>query len=353
MIRGWMILAATAVALGACEVSVGDNQPQDGKAVGLSPLVTLNDLHLVNTDTGIAATYGEAAEMLDGYDVVFFGEVHRHPGNHLAQAEMFAALYARTPEMTLSLEQFETDTQDVMDRFLAGEIGEWRLKKEGRAWDNYATSYRPLVEFAKARSLPVIAAEAPKNLIVCVGRYGPEALDKMTPEDRQHVAAELNFMEGAYKDKFMKFAGGSSTHGGGDPEAARITAERSFAGQVARDDTMAESIYEHLQANPGRRVLHLDGNFHSQSFLGTVERLQLRDPSLKIAVIDPLMVDDPDAPGFAEEDLSKGTFLLLLRAVPDDFAEGESKMDFIREVMAQREENECPVDEAAMTENSE
>jgi uncharacterized iron-regulated protein len=33
------------------------------------------------------------AEILQDYDAVFFGELHNHPGTHLAQMDLFAGLY--------------------------------------------------------------------------------------------------------------------------------------------------------------------------------------------------------------------------------------------------------------------
>ena len=106
------------------------------------------------------------------YDIVFIGENHRHPGNHLAQADIYANLLQNNDKVILSMEQFERDTQHYVDAYLNGEIGEWSLRHFARAWDNYQSSYRPLVEMAKQRGLPVIAANAPKDTVVCTGRNG-------------------------------------------------------------------------------------------------------------------------------------------------------------------------------------
>jgi hypothetical protein len=174
----------------------------------------------------------------------------------------------------------------LLDQYLAGEIGEEYLIDKARAWRNYRSSYRPLVEFARERRLPVIAANAPKQMVVCVGRSGLEVLDKYPLEQRRHVAQNMDVSDGAYKRKFLGAMSGSSahkSHGSGDSyKIMQTMSRRSFMAQALRDDTMAESITRHLQQNPGRQVLHLNGNFHSSAFLGTVERLQKRMPALKI-----------------------------------------------------------------------
>lgn len=288
-------------------------------------------------------SFAEAAELLSGYDVVFFGESHRHPGVHLRQQELFRALVAKNPRYILSLEQFERDTQPVVDAYLAGKVGENALKEKGRAWDNYPTSYRPLVEFARTHGLPVVAAEAPTWAISCIGQWGPEILSQFRPEERGWIARDLNPGTGAYRAKYMRFQSGAAAHGGGasqSPEAL-LKAERSLAGQTARDDTMAEAIFMALRAHPGSKALHLNGNFHSAAFLGTVERLKLRDPALKIAVIDPLEVDDAKAPAFKATDLENGTLIQLIYPNPPTFVDGEDTGAWVQALMAKRKASAC------------
>lgn len=311
------------------------------------PLQDFYDTAFVWSDGGRAEPrlmdLEELAKQLVAYDVVFFGESHRHPGIHLQQQRLLRALQARHPAMIVSFEQFERDVQPVVDAYLAGKVGENALVEDGRAWDNYRPSYRPLLQFAKERGLSVVAAEAPTWAISCIGQQGPEVLQRFTPEERSWVARELDFGPGAYRDKYMKFQAGAATHGGGMAmsEAAKLRAERSFAAQVARDETMAEAIAEALKKQPGAKVLHLNGNFHSAAFLGTAERLQRRLPKLKVAVIDPVEVADPKAPGFAAALLKEGTVLQLAYPNPEAFAPGEDQSAWVRKIMAKRASNPC------------
>ncbi len=288
------------------------------------------------------------------YDVVFFGEFHGHSGIHLAQMQIFAELQSRNPEMTLSLEQFERDTQPLLDQYLKGEIGEKVLQEDGRGWDNYEQSYRPLVEYAKERGLPVLAANAPKDAVICVGKEGPEVLDKIPMPDRGWLAKELNLHEGPYRDKYLGFMSGSRSHNSTKTDASADSDEkkkamdagmamaiRSFSAQVLRDDTMAETIAMHIQANPGRKVLHLDGNFHSASGLGTVERLLIRMPDLKLAVINPITVKDSQSPAWTEEDAKTGDFILLVNKTPPMFVNKDSEREYMNKVIRKRMKNKC------------
>jgi uncharacterized iron-regulated protein len=307
----------------------------------------LYDSAFVLTNAGKGAprvvNVAELADALVDYDVVIFGEIHRHPGVHLQELKLLRALHERHPQWILSFEQFERDVQSVVDDYVAGRVGERTLIDKGRAWDNYPTSYRPLLMYARDHQLPVIAAEAPGWEIVCIGQYGPQILDQFTPVERSWIARDLHVTSDAYRDKYMGFTAGSATHGGGGsmtPEA-QLQSERSFTAQVARDDTMAESILLARQRYPGRKVLHLTGNFHAEAFLGTVTRLHLRDPTLKVAVIDPVEVADPRAPAFAKDLEADATALQLLYPTPEEFVEGEDQSEFIRSIIAKRKANHC------------
>lgn len=282
------------------------------------------------------------AKLLADYDVIFFGELHTHPGVHLAQMQLFEALHQQKPELTLSLEQFERDTQSYVDDYLAGKIGEKYFIKKARAWNNYPTSYRPLVDFAKHHQLPVIAANAPKSTVVCIGRHGLDALDALTPEDRQHVAQNIHVSAGAYRDKFMAFMGSNASHGSVSEnkmdKMMQKMSQRSFTAQVVRDDTMAESIARHLRANPQRQVMHLNGNFHSSQFLGTVERLQQRMPKLKIAVIDTITLD-PGTNSWNPEELKNGNLLLLVKPLAEGFVKKENQQEWSKAILKKRKES--------------
>ena len=327
-------------------------KPQAAMPEADSKLTDLTSYILMRTDAGAQKpermSADDAAAVLATYDVVFIGEEHRHPGNHLAEMVLFRAIHARAPALSLSMEQFERDVQPLVDDYLAGKIGENPFTDKARAWDNYDTSYRPLVEYAKEHKLPVIAANAPGSVVRCVGKEGLAFFDRITPQQRLWAAKTFNVQDGPYRDKFLGFVHGDAGHGGegkkDDKAAAKKppseSALRSFAAQVTRDDTMAESIALHLQKNPGRKVEHLNGYFHSASFLGTVERLQMRMPTLKIAVITPVEAKGSDIT-VKPEDAKTGTFVLLLRSSPEPYANDDEMKDAVNKQMAARGKTKC------------
>jgi len=350
--------AALMLALAACtdilaapqaDYTLADITLVDGQYVLSDKIADFTDFVLVETQMGAVTprvvTLDEAIDDLARYDVVFVGEAHGHSTNHFVQAKLFSGLYARNNDIALSMEQFERSAQPIVDQYLAGEIGEETLKHEGKAWDHYSQSYRPMVEFARQKGLSVIAAEVPANMVSCVGEEGPAFLDRLEGEPRNWIAKELNLQDGPYKDRYFDFLEKNASHsvGGADMTEAEKAEQsfRRFAAQVSRDDTMAESIAMHMDANPGRKVMHIDGSFHSAALLGTVERLKMHKSELKLANVHPVLVDDPENPGFDADLVGEGQYLLLIYPVPKQFVKMANINAFIERTKSKLEENRC------------
>ncbi|ENM5761783.1 ChaN family lipoprotein [Vibrio mimicus] len=215
---------------------------------------------------------------IENADVILIGEWHTHAGIHRFQTDLLKQMVENGHPMALSMEQFARDAQPVLDEYLAGEIGEQYLIQKANAWPNYESDYRPLVEFAKSQQLPIIAANAPKPIVRCIGRVGIDYIERLTPDQRQWIAAEINTQDSPYKSTFM-----ASMHHGNPAQN-----ENQFAAQVTWDETMAESIVRYLKTNPERKVLHIAGMFHTQQGLGTAASILRRNPNLKVVIITPV-----------------------------------------------------------------
>lgn len=237
-----------------------------------------------------------AAELAKA-DVVFFGEQHDDPATHRMQLALLEAIGRRRDNVVLSLEMFERDVQPQLTQYTTGQLAEEPFLAGSRPWPRYATDYRDLVELAKARGWPVVAANVPRPMASAVSRAGLGYLDTIPAARRAHAAAELSCPEDDdYAKRFLATMEGMPTnHGGGpeDPAAARQTLIRIYQAQCVKDETMAESIA--AAWTPGTLVVHMNGAFHSDFHLGTVSRVRSRLPKgSTIAVVTGMPVDDLD-----------------------------------------------------------
>lgn len=257
-------------------------------------------------------------------DVVLVGEWHSHAGIHRFQTDLLQAMFQQSPQLALSMEQFTRENQIVVDHYLAGYIGEQTLIELANAWPNYESDYRPLVEFAKAQKLDIIAANAPKDIVRCIGREGIGYIDRLPANERGWVADTISTQDSAYKRHFM-----ASMHHGDEQQN-----DKQFAAQVTWDETMAESIVRYLDQHPGNRVMHIAGKFHIENGLGTAAGILARVPHLKVVVVTPVSASE-----VAEK--ASGDYHLQVITPPKRFVKKEHMMAAFKTLSERSKKLEC------------
>jgi uncharacterized iron-regulated protein len=244
-----------------------------------------------DASAGRFATLDALAAAMGTADVVFVGEQHDDPATHRMELALLEAAGRTGRPVVLSLEMFERDAQPVLDDYLAGRVAESELLARGRPWPRYATDYRALVELAKGRGWPVVAANVPRSLASLVSRAGLRALDTLAAPQRAMAAAELRCQRDAYFDRFAKEMEGHGGPGTAATDTGRAAMTwRFYEAQCVKDETMAESIVRAAGATGGAIVVHYDGAFHSDYGQGTVERVRRRSPGARLAVVSVIPV---------------------------------------------------------------
>ncbi len=237
-----------------------------------------------DAQSGKNLTAAQLASKLQKYDVVFFGEYHDQSEIHQYELELLKAMYkAKGEKLALSMEMFEADNQSKLNNFLADTLSEENFLAASRPWPNYGTDYAPLVNFAKEKKMPVIAANVPRFLAAHVAKNNAST-EGVEAQYQQWLPKHTYAPEGAYKDKF--YAQMSSPAAPMKMPPQRLAAV--YAAQCLKDDKMAESIAAFADAHQNMQILHINGCFHSDAHLGTAQKLEALRPELKVAVITPL-----------------------------------------------------------------
>lgn len=247
---------------------------------------TANSNYRIYDPAGKSATLDQVLAACAANDVVFVGETHNDRTAHLIEQQLLTGAYTRLAnqqhdprQLTLSLEMFERDVQIVLDEYLNDLITERQFLASSRPWNNYESDYRPLVEFARTHRLPVVAANAPERYVNRVGRLGRESLRALSPVALSWLAPlPYGQPTATYAAKFQEaMSGGGQMQAHANPYL--------LDAQVLRDATMAYSIAERLKAQKHALVLQVNGNFHSDNRLGTVEQLHALRPQARVLVI--------------------------------------------------------------------
>ncbi len=223
-------------------------------------------------------------------DVVFLGEQHDDPGTHALQRAILESVSRRRSDVMLSLEMFERDVQLSMDAWVRDVISEDSMLAVSRPWPRYDTDYRPLVEYARVKGWPIVAANVPRPIAAAVARGG---LDTLASFDRRLYAREISCPDDRYRTNFFGAMGGHPS--GADSVEAMRRMERYYFSQCVKDETMAESIVIARNATGGSRlVVHVNGLFHSDYGDGTAERVRRRLPDARTMVVTAIPVADLD-----------------------------------------------------------
>lgn len=234
---------------------------------------TDKEAYKVFSKSGEEAEYSKILEAAMDADIVLFGEMHNNPIIHWLQLELIKDIHANDTNQTLVLgaEMFESDDQLVLNEFLKGTIRGKDLEKEAKVWNNFATDYKPLLEFAQTNGFKFIATNIPRRYASLVARSGFDALDSLDENAKNLICplpVQTNLELESYKA--MDQMGGMG-HG------------MSFLkhAQAAKDATMAHFINKNLDGI----FIHFNGSYHSDSFEGIYWHLKNMNKDLKIVTI--------------------------------------------------------------------
>ena len=266
-------------------------------------------LYIFDGHTGDELIWSQVLDRAAAADATFIGERHDDPTGHAVQLAVYQDLLARAPGTAIALEHLERNEQATLDRYLRGEItpDQFIDSTGSRNWagkDTWVGFFQPLVDTAREHDSPVIAANAPRDLVRRARDEGHEALDKLPQPERATFDIPItsttdpkwNAAWSAYFERFRTFASGNDTSTSEVERARNI-----FLSQSTWDGTMGASAANALAAG-APKVVVCAGCFHIERDGGTVLQFKARRPNsrtLTISVFDDtspeLRRDDRDA----------------------------------------------------------
>ncbi len=307
-----MMIAAAALAaigtLGGCSSGPAKAGAAVATAEVRSPVFFRGDG--TKADLSDVVNAGRVAE------AVLVGENHGHPLGLQTAAQLWSVL-AQEESSALAMEFFERDEQTGLDDYLAGITTEEAFRKAtNRTASNYPAGHRKMVEDAKGRGRPVIAANAPRRYVRLARTEGFDRLRGLTPEQARLVRVPDALPTGPYQEAFDEFMNGAvatrAPESAEDAEARRKRTEAMFRSQSTWDWTMAESVVR-LVSSGRTPTLLVIGRFHIDKEGGTVLAVRAMRPGTRIVTVSFV---DAWSEKLREEDLGRADFVVYVGPQP-------------------------------------
>lgn len=197
----------------------------------------------------------QALERIADRRVILVGETHDRYDHHQNQLAVIRALRERGLDLAIGMEFFQTPFQPHLDAFLAGEINEKQLLKKTEYYNRWRYDYRlyrDILEYSRTQGIPLVALNAPSELVARVSRGGLEAL---TPEERAGLVVTPTGGERAYEARLRPVF---ELHGTMDEARFKRFADV----QRLWDAYMARAASDFLTLNPERKLVILAGSGH-------------------------------------------------------------------------------------------
>ncbi len=207
LIAALLILPALAPAQDAAgdktlTLKLGDPRFKD-KTLDVIP----NELY--SAETGKPVSFAGMIREMRPARIVYVGETHNSLPIHELQARIVEALYEQDRSLCLGLEMFPVTAQDVLTKWSLGVMSEEEFVREAQWYVNWNFNfafYRRVFLFAKENKIPIVALNAPREIITKVRMSGWDALtdsektivpklDLAHPEHRQLIRAIFEGMD--------------------------------------------------------------------------------------------------------------------------------------------------------------
>ena len=193
---------------------------------------------------------------LRGSPLVFLGERHDASAHHELQLDILKALKAEGKPLAIGMEMFEDSSQRALDAWSAGKVPENAFRKVfAWNWRNIPWGlYRDIMIYARDHSIPIVALNAPREVVQAVSRKG---FSSLTPEQLKLLPLGIN---AEVTDTYLQFMMSFYPMHGRNGEAFRNISEA----QMLRNRVMARRISDYQQLHPETVMVVIAGGGHAR-----------------------------------------------------------------------------------------
>ena len=244
------------------------------------------------SESGFTLPQQQIVTQLQTANVVYLGETHDREWDHQQQLAIIQALFKHNSKLAIGMEMFQRQAQPILDRYLAGTITAAELRQQSefdKRWGFKWEYYAPILEFAKAHRLPLIALNTPTEITRKASKQG---LESLTTAELQYIPpiAEIDRTNIEYRGMISA----SYQQHAGIVSIASRSFDRFYTAQLLWDETMAERVANFAKQNPDRQTIVLAGSSHIIYGYGIPDRVQRRLAGSKFSQKTVLLSHDVD-----------------------------------------------------------
>ena len=210
-------------------------------------------LRLYDINRSREISLGEAIPALKQNQIILIGEHHNNKKHHEAQLTIIRALKEAGAQVAVGLEMFRSDSQQALDRWVSGEIGEQQFQEIfydnwGYSWENY----RVIFDYAKTEKIPLVGLNVSRDITRQVSLQGFQSLNQEQKRKLSNISCRVDKQ---YMD-YIKKAFGGHAHG-------KLNFTYFCEAQLVWDTVMAINALEYLDKNPNALMVLLTGTGHA------------------------------------------------------------------------------------------
>jgi uncharacterized iron-regulated protein len=202
-------------------------------------------------------------------NVVYLGETHDRISDHQQQLAIIQTVFKNhhrgvtkglSSTTAIAMEMFQRPAQLTLDRYLVGEITDTQLREQtefDRRWGFRWEDYLPILKFARANRLPLIALNTPTEITRKVAKQG---LESLTAADLQYIPAiaDIDYSNTQYQEMILA----SYRQHVNTAMISSKSFNRFYTAQLLWDETMAERIADYVNRHPSHQIIVLAGSTH-------------------------------------------------------------------------------------------
>ncbi len=261
------VFSLAAGVTGSASASAVPDSSKDERALGVDPAT--DDPATKVLDVSRLGELDGLIEQLADDRVIFVGETHDRYEDHLNQLAIMRGLHERGNPIAIGMEFFQQPFQDTLDAYVAGDLSEAELLRETEYFERWRFDYRlyrPILRYARAHGLPLIALNLPREITRQVGDGGIASLG---PEQAAMIPREIDRDDSEYRAYLETVF---AMH----PHSEDASFEHFLEVQLLWDEGMAERAVRWLREHPDAQLIVLAGAGHIEYGRGIPSRVQRR-----------------------------------------------------------------------------